>query len=282
MKTLVYFDSGDYREKYQELPFAIVLVNPLFEQRIRQTGRVSCLGMNGLEAIDYLQSQNIQPDHVVTFNPVLTDRERTIGLTSNEFLGYLMKILPEHYTHHVNLIPGQKDARFNLNIPFNKRKLSRNSGNYIDPETFLPSSYKGIDKESVFSYDMKRKPVSAHQGRFKFGAPFTVVHESIWKAYEELDLLVIPSEEGRIYESLMDHFSSLPQVYIRKHGEPIEAVLRYCEENQLERVGFAPYTHGRVKDDVYFLEKYAPKFPQHYYFYDWRAENTGWSWLRHS
>lgn len=64
MRTLVYFASGCDRPEYQKLDFdRIILIDNCFKNRSRKPksvfnkGKVTCIGMDCLESIEYLKKR---------------------------------------------------------------------------------------------------------------------------------------------------------------------------------------------------------------------------------
>jgi hypothetical protein len=75
MSTLVYFASGYDSPEYQKLDFSkIILIDNCFKNgrrysnRIFSNGKVTCVGMDCLESVEYLKRENIKIDCFVSLN----------------------------------------------------------------------------------------------------------------------------------------------------------------------------------------------------------------------
>ena len=85
MKTLAYFASGPIRKQYHNLNFDnIILIDNCFRKLYDKTnvfkeGKITCIGMDCLEAINYLRKENVRIDYFVSLNEGLYEG----GITEN-------------------------------------------------------------------------------------------------------------------------------------------------------------------------------------------------------
>ena len=106
MKTLVYFASGEPKQFYKELDYdEIYLVDYCFEKgenRWAESDKVILLGMDCLEAVDWLKNKGVQVDCFVSLNEGLVDGGGKYAIHGDPFFGYAMQIMKGEYLHIMN------------------------------------------------------------------------------------------------------------------------------------------------------------------------------------
>jgi hypothetical protein len=103
MTTLVYFASGPYKIEYENLTYdQIYLIDNCFKSEIFEIGKVKCIGMDCLKAVDYLKGKGVIIDCFVSLNEGLYEGGGSYAINSDMFLGYVMPIMRNEYYHIMN------------------------------------------------------------------------------------------------------------------------------------------------------------------------------------
>lgn len=257
MKTLVYFASGNYREKYEELPFdRIFLVDNIFKKRhLLHIGKVILIGLDCLQSIEFFKNNNICIDYFVSLNEGLGEGGGSYAINSDMFLGYAMQILKDEYYHM--MYPGYYSFgwKTQLDLPYIKEQLSKDDINHFDPMIFSSNKY---NKNAVI-YKMKK--IRTETTILKNSkVEVSLIHDSIWCDYNILDLLFIS-----IIDQVQDYFfkfEDLPKVKRIEIFTPIKDILNYCNDNKLETVGITPWMRGKYQDFHNALLEWDKPYPK--------------------
>ena len=281
MKTLVYFASGFYSPKYQEVDYdRIILVDNCFKNKrwypesIFTKGKVTCLGMDCLESIPYLKNENVTIDCFVCINEGLREGGGRYPINSDFFLGYVMPLLRDTYIHLMNpgyyRINGPGGLHVTMDLPYEMTELSENEKDYINPLTFSNWSYKERHSKVFRMTKISNTQSYAFNDRLKF----SIHHDSIWNHYDTLDLLAISiTDQGQA-----DYFLPFPKtlffrndcIYSRSSNysgnnwyqsyKRLYDVFEYCKENRIEKVGITPWAlgdyHSFIERLIHFKEDY--------------------------
>jgi hypothetical protein len=267
-KTLVYFASGPYKKEYEFLPYdRIYLVDYCFTGkgnrkngssnhniRVSKSGKVICLGMDCLDAVNYLKQHKVKVDGYVVLNEGLFEGNGRIALNSDIVLGHVMPILSNDYIHILNKEYYGRDYRVTLDLPFEKSEIHPGDADYLDPFLFSSDTYhQGHAKV----YRMKKKQTSAFELKLNPGMKVSIIHDSIWCHTEELDLLgisFVPQGQG-------DYFNRINKVTsLREYT--IAEVLEHCVHNKLDRIGITPWAQGHYTDFIDLIKSYNKEYPK--------------------
>lgn len=260
MKTLVYFASGPNRTEYQQLDFdRIILVDNCFKNRRRypksifNKGKVTCIGMDCLESIEYLKKANITIDCFVSLNEGLYEGGGSYAINSDFFLGYIMPLLKDNYVHIMNREYYHNMYNVSMDLPFEIKEISENEKDYISPFTFSKDDYhKGHAKVYKMTRIFKTQNFS-----FNSRLKFSISHDSIWNYYEKLDLIVISfTQQGQ-----GTYFDKLPKI-INLNSNSIDGVFEHCKTNMIEKIGFTPWGNGYYGSFIRRLKDFEEDFPK--------------------
>lgn len=257
MKILVYFASGPYKAEYQNLKFdRIILVDNCFKKHNKifiNRGKVTCIGMDCLDSIKYLKTENIKIDCFVSLNEGLAEGGGRYAINSDFFLGYVMPILKDTYVHIMNRNYYGSMYRISMDWPFNMVEISSNEEDFISPFIFSKNSYhEGHAK----NYRMER----IHNKRIILLNPnleISINHDSIWNDYDDLDLIAISfSQQGQ-----GDFFDKLPKT-INLNTSSIGEVFSYCKLNKIEKIGLTPWGKGKYSSFINLLRNFNEDYPK--------------------
>jgi hypothetical protein len=260
MRTLVYFASGIDRPEYQELDFdRIILIDNCFKNRRRypkrifNKGKLTCLGMDCLESVEYLKNENIKIDCFVSLNEGLYEGGGSYAINSDFFLGYIMPLLKDNYIHIMNQDYYHNMYNVSMDLPYEMEEISENEKDYISPFTFSKDDYhKGHAKVYKMARIFKTQNF-AFNSRLKF----SINHDSIWNQYEKLDLIVISfTQQGQ-----GTYFDKLPKI-LNLNSNSIDEVFEYCKTNMIEKVGFTPWGNGYYRSFIKRLKDFEENFPK--------------------
>ncbi len=259
MKTLVYFASGNYRREYQDLNFdRIILIDHCFRQKstasqITNKGKVTCVGMDCLEAIQYLRENNIRIDCFVSLNEGLYEGGGNYAINSDFFLGYIIPFFQDNYIHIMNKNYYQREHNVSMDLPFEMEEISANEKEFIDPFVFSKQDYH---EGNAKVYRMK-KVHDTQELVLSSKIKTTMYHDSIWGYYDQLDALAISfSEQGQKM-----FFDDLPKV-INLRDCSINEVFEYCKTNKIEKIGFTPWGRGKYTSFIEQLQNYKDDYPK--------------------
>ena len=257
---MVYLASGPYKKEYESLPVdRVFLVDyhcfPTRKKyrgiRVPSSTKVTCLGMDALEAIDYFKKNEIKIDILVVINEGLSEGGGYMPLNVNSVLSYITPTLSEEYVHILNTKYYRKDLQVNLDLPIEKTLLSKDDEGWIDPSIF--SEDWGKDAE-VFK--VKKKP-SLIEINLNPDIRTLVIHDTIWNYYNQLDLVVLSIKEPE-----RRYFFSTKKKVMTITDLPKRDLFAYCDRNKIESIGFTPWGRGRYSSFMDFIKEYKGEFPK--------------------
>jgi hypothetical protein len=258
---LVYLASGPYRKEYESLPVdRVFLVDyhcfPAMKKHrksisISSSKKVFCLGMDALDAIDFFRENEITINILVILNEGLAEGGGYIPLNLNSVLSYIAPTLSEEYIHILNTKYYSKDLHVNLDLPIEKKLLLEKDSGWIDPSIF---SEDWGENAEVFR--VKKKP-STTEINLNPDIHTSVIHDSIWNYYNQLDLVVLS-----IKESVRKPFFGIKKKVMSISDLPIPDLFAYCDRNKIENIGFTPWAGGRYFSFIEFIKGYKGKFPK--------------------
>ena len=266
-KTLVYFASGPYKKRYELLPYdQIYLVDYCFARRsnhiiagsdknikVSKSGKVICLGMDCLCAVEYLQQHKIKIDCFVSLNEGLFEGGGRYAINSDMFLGYVMPILGDEYIHILNKNYYGHNYHVTINLPYLMTEISEEDQDYLDPFLFSDDEYH---KGNAKVYRMK-KHTSTEDLNINPNIQISIIHDSIWGHTDELDLLaisIIPQGQGDFF-----HGSS-KVISLRDHS--VEQILDFCVQNKIAVIGLTPWSRGKYSSFIDQIKNYTEEYPK--------------------
>jgi hypothetical protein len=261
MKTLVYFASGPNRPEYQNLYFdKIILIDNCFKNRRRfpknvfNIGKVTCVGMDCLESIEYLKKENIKIDCFVSLNEGLYEGGGSYPINSDMFLGYAMPLFKEQYIHIMNKNYYHKMYNVSMDLPYSIEEIKVDDNRYLSPFIFSKDNYH---KSHAKVLQMRRNDATKTEIKINSPIKLHIIHDSIWNYYEELDACGISfSNQGQ-----RDFFEKIPKI-LNLNIIEINEVFNLCVEKQFNKIGFTPFGRGSYKKFLKKLEAYKKDYPK--------------------
>jgi hypothetical protein len=255
MSTLVYFASGNYNEKYQELPFdRIFLVDTIFRRNdLNQKGKVTLIGKDCLASVAYFKENNILIDYFISLNEGLGEGGGSYPINSDMFLGYVMPILKNVYYHM--MYPGYYNFHYKtrMDLPYKKTIIKAGDPNYYNPMMFSTYDYnkkaliykmqKTVDVQSIFTIEKMK---------------IALINDSIWSYHAKLDHLFISIKD----QGQGNFFHDIANVKMIDVYTPTKKILEYCQEFKLETIGLTPWMRGNYKEFTESIKEWDGEFPK--------------------
>jgi len=266
-KTLVYFASGPYKNRYELLPYdQIYLVDYCFigkgnrnngssdrKIQISESGKVFCLGQDCLQAVSYLKQRKIKIDTFISLNEGLYEGGKGgYALNSDMFLGYVMPLLSDDYIHIMNKTYYCNQFHVTMDLPYLMTEIKEGDKNYLDPFLFSDDEYH---KNHAKVYRMK-KQTSAEDLNINPNIQISIIQDSIWNHADELDLIAIsitPQGQG-------DFFLGLNKV-ISLRDHTIGQILDFCVREKIERIGFTPWAKNNYSSFIDQIKNHTKEYP---------------------
>jgi len=260
MRNLVYFASGPNRPEYQKLGFdRIILIDNCFKNKRRYPrsiftkSRVTCIGMDCLESIEYLKKENIKIDCFVSLNEGLSEGGGSYAINSDFFLGYVMPLLKDNYIHIMNLNYYHNFYHVTMDLPYNMEEIQKNDTRYLDPFIFSKARYhKGHAKVFQMTRITDKQVIELNPN-----LKLEVIHDSIWNFYDTLDVLVLScTEQGQL-----GFFNKIPKV-LNKNYFNLDEIFNYCELNKVKKIGFTPWARGNYDTFINTVKNHNKEYPR--------------------
>ena len=261
MRTLVYFASGPFREEYQKLDFdSIYLIDNCFRNRGRQANniltkdKITCLGMDCLESIEYLINDKVKIDCFVSLNEGLYEGGGSYAINSDMFLGYAMPLFKEQYIHIMNKNYYHNMYHVSMDLPFYIEEIHENDSRYLSPFIFSKDNYhKGHAKV----FQMKKSNTPNIEIHINSIIKLQIIHDSIWNHYQELETIIISfSDQGQ-----RDFFDRIPKVMNLKKIN-MDEIFEFCTKNKINRLGFTPFGRGNYYSFLKKIKDLKNEYPK--------------------
>lgn len=256
MKTLVYFASGAIKKEYHDLSFdRIYLIDNCFKNRrlypknIFIEGKITCIGMDCLESIEFLAKENIKIDCFVCLNEGLYEGGGSYPINSDFFLGFVMPLLQPRYIHIMDKTYYHKPYRVTMDLPYEIEEIAENDAKYLNPLIFS-------NRNRAKVLQMKKLNTTPREISITPMLNVKIIHDSIWNYYEELEVVVISfTQQGQC-----DFFNKVPKV-INLSDIQRDEVFNYCEKNKIQKIGFTPWGKGFYNDFIWKLKSRKSSYP---------------------
>lgn len=260
MKTLVYFASGPIRAEYQDLDFdKIYLIDNCFRNRQRNTskvfseGKITCVGMDCLESIEFLKKEEVKIDCFVSLNEGLYEGGGSYAINSDMFLGYAMPIFKKSYIHIMNKNYYHHMYHVSMDLPYTIEEIKEAESSYLSPNIFSKDEYH---KEYAKVFQMDRLIPKNIEISLNPTIKLKIIHDSIWNYYDNLDALIISfSEQGQ-----RDFFDKIPKV-LNKNAIKLDDIFDFCKRNKIQKIGFTPWRAGNYRDFLSKFKKQKVEYP---------------------
>jgi hypothetical protein len=221
--------------------------------RVSKSGKVIRLGMDCLDAVNYLNKMKVKIDIAVFLNEGLYEGGGKYPLCSDMFLGFLLPILSDEYIHIMNKNYYGHNYHVTMDLPYQMTEINEGDQYYLNPLFFSANKYH---KGNAKVYRMK-KDTSVEELNINPNIQLSIVHDSIWNFMDELDLLAISiTQQGQ-----GDFFQGLNKV-ISLRERSVEQILDYCVQKRIERIGFLPWTNGDYSSFIDQIKNYKQEYPK--------------------
>lgn len=253
MRTLVYFASGSYYERYEALSFdQIILIDKsafLDYEHTLKDSKVKCWSMSALEALDEFKNRGIQIDALVILNEGLEEGGAEYPLLTNLFLGLVYPFLKKtflfitDFEHYRKL--NMPKSMFELDAGFaTKVKVIPADSFCPDPSVFMNTyNPKGISTNPGHVYRItKSKQVAEKQ----FGnITLRLVHGSIWSNEEQYKAIGLALNSDQKYKSYSSNFV-IDYIYQKSivffnDFKNLTDLCDYCNDKKIDKLALGPW-----------------------------------------
>jgi hypothetical protein len=223
--------------------------------KVSKSGKVICLGMDCLDAVNYLAHLKVKIDCFVALNEGLYEGGGKFAINGDMFLGYCMPILSDEYIHIVNknYYGLNNNNHVTMDLPYQMTEINEGDQDYLDSLFFSANKYhKGHAKV----YRMKKRTSTAEL-KINPNIKISIIHDTIWSYTDDLDLLAISiTRQGQ-----GDFFQGLSKV-ISLRERSVEQILDYCVQKRIERIGFTPWSCGNYSSFFDKIQNYKEEYPK--------------------
>lgn len=267
-KSLVYFASGPCKKLYESLPFEkIYLVDHYFSGKgnrnngrgnpniqVNKSGKVICIGMDCLDAVNYLKQHEVKIDTFISLNEGLYEGGKGgYAINSDLVLGYIMPILNDTYIHIMNKSYYGNHYHVTMDLPYLKTEIFEDDPDYLNPLIFSEDEYH---KGNAKVFRMK-KSISVEDLNINPNIHLSIIQDSIWNYTAELDLLVTslkPQGQGNFFDRLNKVVS------LRENS--IAEILDHCVQRKIGRIGITPWANGKYSTFIDQIKNYSKDYPK--------------------
>lgn len=222
--------------------------------QVSKSGKVFCLGMDCLDAVNYLKKSEIQIDCMVSLSEGIYEGGAQYPINSDMFLGHAMKIFSDEYIHIMNQNYYQREHHHvTMDLPYLKTEIFEGDQDYLNPYLFSEDEYH---KGNAKVFRMK-KYTSVKYLNINPKIRLSIIHDSIWKYKDKLDLIaisILPQGQGNFFNR------SGKVVSLRDLS--ITEILDHCVQNKIERIGFTPWGNGNYFSFVNLIKNYSKEYPK--------------------
>lgn len=281
MRTLLYLATGAYLDVFSQLPFDkmyFVEKNDILYKKSYQNipPNAELICMDALKSIDYLKSQGVKVDCLVSLNEGLKEGGGGYAMLSDEVMGYLSPILKNEFTlicdfSHYDF--WKRDQYKNFDWGFEKvEEVKDGDSDFINPKAFTESQkYNSGSYGHV--YKMKRITQTRRLTFNNQSLEVKLVRGSIWNDEPKLDAIGLSFNPSKLEgdaaynsQSISDFFESKPKVFNLKKMT-FDKVLEYCEQNKVKHLGLCPWLKGNYQEVITRLQGVLPQSLERISFY---------------
>lgn len=189
----------------------------------------------------------------MSLNEGLYEGGGSYAINSDFFLGYVMPLLRDNYTHIVNRDYYHKMYNVSMDLPFDMEEIFENEKGFISPFIFSKDNYqKGKAKVFQMTRIFNTEKLSINPNMM-----ISINHDSIWNYYNNLDLIVISfTQQGQ-----GTYFDNLRKT-INLNSYSIDKVFEYCKINRIEKIGFTPWGNGYYNSFINRLKDFEGDYPK--------------------
>ena len=222
--------------------------------QVSHSGKVICLGIDCLDAVNYLKQHEIKIDTFISLNEGLYEGGKGgYAINSDMVLGYIIPILNDTYIHIMNKSYYGTNYHVTMDLPYLKTEIFEGDPDYFNPLIFSEDEYH---KGNAKVFRMK-KSISVEHLNINPNLHVSIIHDSIWNYTDELDLLIFtlkPQGQGSFFDRLNKVVS------IRDYT--IAEILDHCVKRKIERIGFTPWANGKYSTFIDQIKNYSQEYPK--------------------
>ena len=190
----VYFASGPIREQYLNYPFEkLYLVDNIFKG-IQDYGKIITIGLDCLDAVDYLSFQKIKIDCIISINEGLWEGGGYYKINSDAFFGYVWPLLNDTFYHLYD--PTYYNPLFKnyeVDLPSKATKIDDDSNPLHSKNlSFSRRTYKLFENQ-------KDEPFRRLQIN---GIVVNLINSSIWVNFEKYNKVFLKFKESAFVSKL--------------------------------------------------------------------------------
>ena len=264
---MVYFASGPSKEEYQSLPFdRIYLVDYCFigkgnrnqgignrNIQVSESGKVICLGMDCLDAVNYLNKLNVTASTFITLNEGMYEGGAKYPLLADSIISYFSLILNDEYVHVMNKNYYGNHYHVTLDLPYQMTEIKEGDQDYINPFIFSDDSYH----EGNAKVFRMKKHTSVRYLNINPKIQLSIIHDSVWNYKDELGLIAISiTQQGQ-----GDFFNRSNKVLSLREFS-ITEILDICLQRKIERIGVTPWGKGDYSSFIEQIKNYTEEYPK--------------------
>ena len=268
-KNLLYLASGSSNIDYDLPNFDnIVLVDKCFKKYAKVNNSWT-VPLECTDAVLLFIQHNIKFDCVVIINEGLSEGGGLFPLHQDWFLGLLMLIMNKEYIH-IGGLPSYYTAagyfhtkNHFLDLPADVKSLDKENNDYLNPELFSRNPAK--------VYRIKKK-INSHQ--IKLGRiNCNIMHKSIWENIDISDLVITYnfkpffSKLNNFFGSKLKTINSIWSREVCSDFNSFQKVLKYCNKNKINSVGFTPWNNGDYTETINTIQDWDFPYPKSINFY---------------
>jgi hypothetical protein len=246
-KSLVYFASGQYHKKYENLPFhEVYLIDHSIEQpkgHSAKDSKVFIVKQDALKAVSQLSDLGVIIDCFVSVNEGLIQGGGYYPINEDSFMGYVMPILRKEYIHIMDPEYYLFSRTADMDFPYIKEELHPGDPGYIDP-SFLLSEYTD-DTQQIKVFRMTLSP-EGMEYTLANGLVVRFIFDSIWRHTRKLDQLYLKINNSIIAQ----HFNEYTPDYVIIHQgiDNFSKLLSTSKKAGKLKIGFTPWLRGNYAE----------------------------------
>ncbi len=221
--------------------------------QVSKSGKVICLGMDLLDAVNYLKQHKVKIDCFVVLNEGLSEGGGKFAGNSDMFIGYVMPILSDEYIHIMNKSYYGHNYHVTMDLPYLMTEIFVGDQDYLNPFIFSDDSYH---KGNAKVFRMK-KHISVKYLNINPNIQLSIIQDSIWNYTDELGLLatsITPQGQGNFFDRLNKVIS------LKKFS--VTEILDICVKKKIEAIGLTPWTHGKYSTFIDQIKNYSEEYPK--------------------
>lgn len=256
---LLYLSSGNYNEKYYELPYDYIILcdKYAFQSCEVKDEKILLINYDNNKLIRKLISSNIKIDCFVGINDGCREAGNYECINTSNFFARLSPILKDeclYITDHKSENQFSISKKF-YDVPF--------SVDLIENPDFVNKNFTPYYSPYIRTWNLKRNnnlPETAKLGKINC----SVINQSIWDRTHALDCIFIKPYPPKPYLNGVKFNVVDLSPYVNKSFVDI---LSYANKNHLDAIGITPYLEGNYSSVLEAIENWNLDFPKSILFF---------------